>query len=220
MGALLELLGVFAMREGMGGFMKSIISILIFTFVSTYAFAQDGLSDQSMEELKLQNIKMPVMYGMGAGGVTLGNTLDQSKKLLTPPRVGPSANGVALYDERVMVMWGKPDTDGRRFPVMISVMRGYLGRFHTEKFGDIGFQTTFPEYQKDGKYGAEELTMDLYNDLEKTNNPDLNCLDLKLCRMIYGDDTTPNFMIILPGAVFLVSKEEFRPYEIRIQKNF
>ena len=196
--------------------MKLIFSLFTFLFFTSSSFA-DGLSlDPEMEALKLSNMKMPIMYGIGAGGITVGNTFSQSKKLLTPPFRGPFENGMTLYNEQIVVFWGQPDSDSHRFPFMISVLKGYLGDMNAGSLGKINYQTKFLDHKADGEEGAARLTRELYNEFEKIEDPSFNCLEASQCRMIYGDERQANFVIVLPGAVFLIAKEEFQIAEIRI----
>jgi len=151
-------------------------------FKPTKAGEGASVGDGSPEEIKLreENLRKPIIYGVGAGGVTLDTTLQESK----------------------------------REPIIIFALGGYLGSLAGGPKGPINMQTKFTEYRSEG--GLERLSQDLYNAFEKPESEDYNCLEQGTCTLIVGDKNQANVVIVLPGAAFLIAKEEFQVAQIRI----
>lgn len=167
-----------------------------------------------LEELKQANLRKPIIYGVGAGGIDMDTTFAESKDLLTPPFRGPFANGLALYDEQLIVIW---KDEGERKPQLIIPIRGYLGKLSAGKFGNLDFQTKFKDYKGDKpEQGAARLIRELYLELENPDDKNYDCLTTGQCSLIYGTIDQANMVMIFPGAVFLIAKEEFQLAEIRI----
>lgn len=181
--------------------------------VFTYPGETSGVGSAEEEAKKLENARKPIVYGVGAAGITMDTSLEDSKDLLTPPFRGPFSNGVAFYNEQVIVQWKQ---EGERKPGIIYISKGYLGSMDGGKFGDLNFKTKFLDYKPEGLAGAQRLTRELYLELEDVSDTSYDCLATGRCRTIFGDVNQPNFVIVLPGAVFLMAKEEFQIAEIRI----
>lgn len=175
-----------------------------------------SIGDGSPEELELRekNLNKPIVYGVGAGGITLDTTLKQTKTLLTPPRIGPTEDGHAIYNEALYVIYS---LNGDRLPSLIIAMKGYLGKIDAGPMGKISMQTQFDEYRGEG--GLERLINEFYQVFEKPEDPNYDCLAARQCRLIVGDGNQANIVILLPGIVFLLAKEEFQMSEIRIIRN-
>lgn len=175
-----------------------------------------GSDEGSVEEQKLkdQNLNKPIVYGIGAAGITMDTTYAESKKLLTKPFRGPFDDGLTFYNEQVIVYW---KLEGERKPQIIIPIKGYMGQLDAGKFGVISLLHKFTEYKAEKEVGATKLTRDLYNEFEKVKDPSkFDCFKVGRCRMIWGTEDQANFVVILPGAVFLMAKEEFQMAEVRI----
>ncbi len=184
--------------------------------VFSYPGEIDGVGSEEQEALKLENIRKPIVYGIGAGGITMDTTYEESKTLLTPPFRGPFENGATLYNEQLYVVWKQ---EGDRKPQIIIPIKGYLGKMDGGKFGNLDFTTKFLKYKPDGQEGAVRLIQELYLELEQVEDESYNCLATGRCRLIYGDVNQPNFVMVLPGAVLLMAKEEFQIAEVRIVRD-
>lgn len=184
--------------------------------VFSYPGELNGVGSAQEEELKLENIRKPIVYGVGAGGITMDTTYDESKTLLTPPFRGPYENGATLYNEQLYVVW---KNEGDRKPQIIIPIKGYLGKMDGGQFGPLDFQTKFLDYKPDGQKGAARLIQDLFVQFEKVEDASYNCLQAGSCTLIYGAENQPNFVMVFPGAVLLMAKEEFQIAEIRIIRN-
>lgn len=194
--------------------MKTLILFFVITFTGLFSFAH--IPNQEKAET---NMKRPILYGYGAGGMTLGNTYEQSKILLTEPSKGPYENGVALYDEKIVVLWENDSPNNDSLPKMIFVVKDYLGTLDAgEKIGKIkpgdrikGF------YFKDNPLkAAQDITNELYNVLEKTGENKVDCLETMDCRLIFGSELQRNFVIVLPKMVALIDREDFSLRELRL----
>lgn len=174
-----------------------------------------GGDEGSPEEQKLKeaNLNKPIIYGVGAAGITMDTTYAESKKLLTKPLRGPMPDGGTLYNEQIYVIW---KSEGERKPALIVPLTGYLGKIDAGKFGVISLLHKFLSYKADKEKGAARLTRDLYNEFEKVTDPKVDCFKLGRCRMLWGTENQANFVIVMPGIVFLLAKEEFQLAELRI----
>ncbi|MCB0377135.1 MAG: hypothetical protein KDD33_01455 [Bdellovibrionales bacterium] len=173
-----------------------------------------GVGSAEQEKLKQENLRKPIVYGVGAAGITMDTTFADSATLLTPPWRGPFDNGLTFYNEQVVVFW---KDEGDRKPQMIIPLKGYLGTMEAGKFGALDFQTKFLSYKGDQpEEGAARLIRELYLELEQVSDTSYNCLETSRCRLIYGTANQANMVLVLPGAVFLLAKEEFQLAEIRI----
>ncbi len=176
----------------------------------------EGVGSVEEQKLKDFNLRQPIVYGIGAGGITMDTTYEESKTLLTPPLRGPFEDGSTLYNEQLFVRWKQ---EGKRKPQMIVPTGGYLGAMEAGAFGELTFQTKFLNYWPDQQQGAVRLIQDLYLELEKVSDTSYNCLETGRCRLIYGDVNQANFVMVLPGAIFLMAKEEFQIAEVRIVRD-
>lgn len=173
-----------------------------------------GVGSVEDEALKQANLRKPIDYGIGAGGITMDTTFAESKKLLTPPFRGPFANGMALYNEQILVIW---KDEGERKPQLIIPMGKYLGKMAAGKFGKLDFQTKFTSYKGDKpEQGAARLARELFIELEQIEDTSYDCLATNRCTLIYGAENQANMVMVFPGAVLLLAKEEFQLAEIRI----
>ncbi|MCJ8276153.1 MAG: hypothetical protein MJK18_04875, partial [Bdellovibrionales bacterium] len=177
-----------------------------------------GELSEAEQQLKKEKLSKTIIYGVGAAGITLDTTFADSKSLLTPPFRGPFSNGVTFYNEELIVVW---KNDGDRKAQVIYVSKGYLGKLKVGgKFGDITFQTKFLDYKGDDPIqGAAQLTVDLYNKLENVEDKSYNCLADRNCQLYYGTPDQANMVLVFPGAVFLMAKEEWQMAEVRIIRN-
>ena len=173
----------------------------------------DGVGSAEQQVLQQKNLNKPIQYGVGAAGITMDTTFAEAKNLLTIPIYGPDEDGQAYYREELVVIW---KDDGDRKPQMIIPVGGYLGTMSAGKFGELSYQTKFLDYKNDGIQGAARLTLELYLELEEVVDQSYNCLASGRCRLIYGDENQKNFVMVFPGAVFLMAKEEFQLAEIRL----
>jgi hypothetical protein len=178
----------------------------------------DGEGSIEEQELKKHNLNEPIIYGVGAAGITMDTTFEEAKTLLTPPFRGPFANGVTFYNEQIITIW---QNEGERKPRIIYVSKGYLGKMDAGKFKQLDFQSKFPEYKngKDPILGAQKLIREFYLEFEQTQDKSYDCLSTGRCTLIFGDSNQANMVLILPGAVFLFAKEEFQLAEIRIVRD-
>ncbi len=172
-----------------------------------------GIGSDEFNAKKEANASAPILYGVGAGNITMNTTLAESRKILTPPRVGPNGRGQALYDEALFVQWL---SDGDRTPYMIVPTGDYDGGMQAGSFGELNFQSKFLNYEEDGQEGAVRLTRELFVELEQFEDKSYNCLATARCQLIYGGPNDTFFVIVLPGAVFLMSRVDFQIAEIRI----
>ena len=191
--------------------MKSIITFLIVSMAGSNALSQ--------EDLVSQNIQAPIEYGIGAGGIRFTNTLEDSKTLLSQPAGGLNQTFTS-YSEAITVYWsGEGQPADEQYPLMIAVQAGYQGQMDAGELGLIGPGTQFSMHGEYGKEGAEQLTRDLYNQLEKTGDPTYDCFYEIQCQLIFTEQDNGLFVAVIPGAAFLINKIDFEIAEIRLVNN-
>ena len=170
-----------------------------------------GFGSAEVAKLQAENLQKPILYGIGGGGVSIDNTFEESKTLLTPPEFGPISDGRTWYNEQIMVSW---KLDGSRKPRFVAFLSGYKGTLDAGSFGQIGMQTKWLSYKGGNpEEGAKKLIVELHRELEQVPDPNYNCLEstkYKRCTLDYGGDGQTNFVMIFPGIQILVAKSEFQ----------
>ena len=155
---------------------------------------------------------LPILYKKGAAGITFETTLEEAETKLSRPRIGPTADGYAYYDEGVYVLWRQ---DAPRTPVFIMVFPEYLGELPMApplKPITMGFDFSKIGYKAQTLSGAQQLAIDYYRILEKESET-YDCLVQKTCVVDWGDESQKDFIFNIPGKIqWLISKDRFVIY--------
>ncbi len=118
------------------------------------------LSEAENRQRVMTNTQAPVVFGVGAGGITFGMPIEKAHKILSEPMGGENDDGSIMYQEGVIVAWKR---DKPRTPDQIMINTGYLGEFTqlTKAFpkkGKVTVKTSFEEeFAVDGGKGVDLL---------------------------------------------------------------
>lgn len=194
--------------------MKAIL--LLSFFIGFAAIAQTAPQEQlytfeQLEKIKMNSLK-PVLYGIGAAGVTFDMTQEDVSKLLAPPYL--ETNEGTAYPEGVYIIWNafskKPD--------YMMVFETYLGEIQTsDQKSSFRIKNSFSKDYSVNLRGAQKLAKDLYSTFEK-NSKKTSCISEGLCKVHWGDDAQKDFYIELPGLILMFSKDRFTLYRLLIKK--
>lgn len=161
---------------------------------------------------------LPIVYKQGAAGITFDTTLADAENLLVKPRSGPDADGYALYDEGLYILWRK---DTPRTPVFILVLQNYLGDMALPvpyKPVGMGYDFSKDGYKVNKKEGAEALARDYYRGLENKDGS-FDCIREQVCKINWGDESKKDFTFEIPGRlIWLVSKDRFVLFRMLLQE--
>jgi hypothetical protein len=153
---------------------------------------EEGDRDRDDVKIGEENSKKPVLYGVGAAGITFKTEFSDARKILSKPlgsQSGPAADLYA-YREGIQVVWKKlpPKT-----PENFLITNNYLGSVVIGgKFGNKKMNDSFGEYLKDDSEDSwKQLMVEMYNVLEKKSD-DFNCLVENLC-VTSGNDQFVGF---------------------------
>jgi len=200
--------------------MKTIF-LLFLLLTTTSLFAHDPIEeptceykacagDANFDQVIKENSSKPIIYGVGAAGITFDTSFTDSKKILTQPSYGPTIDGEAVYNEQIFVRWrtkGAPRT-----PMYILTFEDYLGKIQIKKpVGQIddslGMGSDLSSYMGETpKEGANQLAIDLYQALTGTEE---NCIDEHICNVEWGDEISIGIIIHMPGMIALFTKDDF-----------
>lgn len=179
---------------------------------------EDQIGGASSDDFITANSLKPIIFGEGAGGITLKTTLEESYELLSKPLNPPDQFGRVIYDEGLYVRWRD---DEPRNPVFIWVENTYQGQLLDQEGKPwIGMNHNFAEAYPTNRNGAENLARDIY---KKYINVEENydCVATGQCPVIWGPDSQKLFVIAMPvaGMNFVLSKDRFVLFRIAIEKN-
>lgn len=175
--------------------------------------------DADIDQIVKENSEKPIIYGVGAGGVTLDTTFAESKKMLTKPVFGPNQDGEAQYNERLYVRWR---TEGeKRTPFFILALPGYKGKIQITKPSggitrDLALSDDFSSYMgSNPREGADQLAIDMYRAF---TGSDQNCVKDNICTINWGDQFQNFYLIQFPGLIVRLSKDRFVLFIGLVQK--
>lgn len=165
-----------------------------------------------------KNSEQPIVYGIGAAGITLNTTFEDSKQTLARPAYGPDNAGQAQYSEEVIIQWR---TQGVRTPYFILTLPGYKGKIQIIKESGgvtqpIGMTDEFTSYMgSNPRAGADRLAIDMYKAM---TGSDSNCIEDNVCTVDWGEEFRNFYLITFPGLIVRLSKDRFSMFISLVQK--
>lgn len=165
------------------------------------------------DALTRQNAREPIVYGVGAGGITWDTDIKESQAKLSKPEYGPDAGGVAQYKSGMQITWRVTEP---RQPTSILMWTDYLGTFDVGgKFGQWKLGDDLSRlFQNDEK--GERFIVDLYNHLER-KPADYDCLKTGICQIIGWDKPTVDEITLwMPKLALLIAKDRKTLFLIRL----
>ncbi len=165
------------------------------------------------------NASQPIVYAGGgkggAAGISFSTTYEESRQIAIP-RTAPNADGVAVYDENMVVRWR---ADEPRTPVFFQMFGGYTGDIQVPSpYSPFKLKHDFSnQYAANTQAGARKMARDFYNMFEGKDQS-FDCLSVGYCRVDWGPDAQENFVIALPGMQLLLSKDRFIVFVVMVIK--
>ncbi|MFW7382089.1 MAG: hypothetical protein ACOH5I_25005 [Oligoflexus sp.] len=97
--------------------------------------------EESLRRKQVNEVK-PILFGLGAGGITMSTTQDEALDILASP-IG-SANGIIFYPEDLRIRWSR---SGQRSPELFVIGANYKGKLELGgPFGEISMGFKFAPY--------------------------------------------------------------------------
>ncbi|MCM2280277.1 MAG: hypothetical protein NDI61_00365 [Bdellovibrionaceae bacterium] len=165
------------------------------------------------DALTRRNANEPIIYGVGAGGITFKTEYKDSLKLLSRPSYGPDDDGVTGHKSGMQITWRKTEP---RTAQSILMWQDYLGTFDVGgKFGKWKLGEDLSRFFE-GDPTGEQFLVDLYNHFEKSPEG-FNCLKTGRCKVI-GWETPSEDAITFYTAklVLLISKSRKTLFILRL----
>ncbi|MBI3548008.1 MAG: hypothetical protein HY078_03040 [Elusimicrobia bacterium] len=156
----------------------------------------------------------PIVYGRGAGGITLQTAFEDASKILPEPLPQSPAPGVRVYSPGLIVAWSEGDPN---IPEAIFAERGYRGALSLPApFGRVGIGSSLgTHFAEDDLEGAGVARL-LYRVLE--NAPAADCVAAGSC----GARRTPDRATVVlrfPAMNMLLHSRDKTVYRIVIKRN-
>lgn len=159
-------------------------------------------SEKSDDEKARENSKKPILYAVGAAGITFRTPLEEARSLLSKPFYGPDASqGLAAYNEGVYVWW---KAEAPRFPDLILITNGYQGTLDAGALGQIGLGRDLSSFFTESDPVAKALLTRLYNHFEKIEDPAFDCVKERICEITPGEN---DIVLSWPRLGLLVSRD-------------
>lgn len=162
------------------------------------------------DEISRANSREDIIYGVGAGGLKLTNTLEESEKILSKPLI-LRADGLAAYASGLYIFWRTQDP---RTPEMIIVTGAYQGKMNVGgEVGELRMGTDLTKFFTQSSPTGEDFVRAAHQILE--NKPaGYDCLAEKTCELT----PTTNFILYKVSAklLLLVSTDRHIVSEIRL----
>ena len=136
----------------------------------------------------------PIVYGQGAGGMLLTDSISISGQEITAPRSGPDSNnlGLATYAAGLSIVWGSGNAN---YGNEVIIAQSATAR-QTIAIG----QSLANYVSSTDEVAGETLIMTLYGALEENGSP-INCLKNLSCEIASNQGY---WVLILPKAIFVV----------------
>lgn len=165
------------------------------------------------------NSKKPMIYAVGAAGITFDTTYSDSRQFVVP-RTPPNINGDAVYEEQMQIRWKMGAKPEDQKPIYFILFPGYRGEVQVPApYAPFKMGHDFSnQYSVNQITGAEAMVRDFYRMFEGKEQ-DFDCLQLGLCGVSWGNAAQKEFVIVLPGMQMLLSKDRFVLFYVIVDKN-
>lgn len=140
------------------------------------------LSEEENRARVSANTKQPIVFGVGAAGITLQTPMAKAHSILSEPQAGEDDDGFIGYQEGIGVIWKR---DKPRVPDQITINGSYMGQFVqlSKAFpnkGGVTVKTQFEEeFAVDGGKGYDLLKKIVRAVLNKDEKFD--CINEGIC---------------------------------------
>lgn len=177
--------------------------------------ATDTSTGRDEDAITRKNAREPIVYGVGAAGITFSTLFNDGQKTLSKPLAGPFDDGQTIYSSG-LVLWWRPQAP--RTPDAMLLTADYLGKLEIGgTFGTWQMNQDLTSYFPTNDAQGERFLVELFNTLEKRDSS-YNCIQDGVCNITGWDNPTQeNVVFDMPKLALLVSKDRKNLFRILLR---